>query len=117
MAPAEPQASPGGPPAPPIEPGVTPPEQEGGDPSVDLSRLLAWVSEAAETTTPSESPEWAEEDILKLVGDDPPRRWLDLDNNDHFLEIVNRVYTELAARLRFDILVERERAGSLMDLG
>ena len=64
-----------------------------------------------------EHPQWTLEDILELLGDDPPRRWMDLDDVDHFTEMANRIYNELSARLRFDILVERERSGSLMDLG
>jgi hypothetical protein len=40
---------------------------------------------------------------------------MDLDDVDHFTEVANRLYNELSARLRFDLLVERERAGSLMD--
>jgi hypothetical protein len=104
-------APPAGPPAPPTQPGPNPPDDgddgDDGAPAVTISRLLSGSPETTEST----------EDILKLLGDEPPRRWLDLDNNDHFLEIADRVYAELSARLRFDLLVERERAGSLMDLG
>jgi hypothetical protein len=46
---------------------------------------------------------------------EPLPRWMDLDDVDHFVEISNRIYNELSARLRFDLIVERERSGSLMD--
>jgi hypothetical protein len=48
-------------------------------------------------------------------GGEPLPRWMDLDDVDHFVEVSNRIYNELSARLRFDLIVERERSGSLMD--
>jgi len=54
-------------------------------------------------------------EIVREVRDNPPRRWLDLDDPDHFEEISHRVYNTLQARFRFDVLLERERNGTLMD--
>lgn len=53
--------------------------------------------------------------LMDLIADNPPRRWLDLDDPDNFEEIANRLYHHLIGRLRFDVLVERERSGTLMD--
>ncbi|MFL6124714.1 hypothetical protein [Actinophytocola sp.] len=79
--------------------------------------LPSWLA----TADPGEPGDGAEEvraaiaEAVEELGDDPPRRWMDLDDVDHFAEVANRIYNELSARLRFDLLVERERAGSLMD--
>jgi hypothetical protein len=54
-------------------------------------------------------------ELMDLIADNPPRRWLDLDDADNFEEIANRLYHHLLGRLRFDVLVERERAGTLLD--
>jgi hypothetical protein len=56
-------------------------------------------------------------EVVDSIADDPPRRWLDLDDIDHYDEIANRIYNTLQARLRFEVLVERERSGTLMDFG
>jgi hypothetical protein len=53
--------------------------------------------------------------LMELIADNPPRRWLDLDSPDDFEEIANRLYNHLIGRLRFDVLVERERSGTLLD--
>jgi len=88
-----------------------------------IDGFLSWLDTTKETPetaasddaeTPVDLRAVIEEAIEELV-DDPPRRWMDLDDVDHFTEVANRVYNELSARLRFDLLVERERAGSLMD--
>ncbi|MEV6909259.1 DUF4157 domain-containing protein [Amycolatopsis sp. NPDC051071] len=55
--------------------------------------------------------------IVGELADNPPRRWLDLDDPDHFEEIANRIYNTLHTRLRFEMLVDRERSGTLMDFG
>ncbi|WP_459719788.1 eCIS core domain-containing protein [Actinophytocola sp. KF-1] len=55
------------------------------------------------------------EELVDLIADNPPRRWLDLDDPDNFDEIANRLYHHLVGRLRFDVLVERERSGTLLD--
>lgn len=55
------------------------------------------------------------DDLMDLIADNPPRRWLDLDDSDNFEEIANRLYNHLIGRLRFDVLVERERSGTLLD--
>lgn len=57
------------------------------------------------------------ERLAELLADEPPRRWFDLDDVDEFEELANRIYNQLSARLRFDMLVERERSGRLMDFG
>ncbi len=56
-------------------------------------------------------------DIIGELADNPPRRWLDLDDPDQFEEIANRIYTTLHSRMRFEMLVDRERSGTLMDFG
>jgi hypothetical protein len=55
--------------------------------------------------------------IVDAIADRPPRRWLDLDDLDHFDEIAQRIYNTLQSRLRYDVLLERERSGTLMDFG
>ena len=92
------------------------------EPQDGLDGFLSWL---ADQQTPPETPtdngdtlpdlHTAIEEAIEDLVDDPPRRWLDLDDVDHLSEITNRIYNELSARLRFDLLVERERAGSLMD--
>jgi hypothetical protein len=56
-------------------------------------------------------------EITDLLADDPPRRWMDLDDTDDFEELSDRLYNQLVTRLRFDVLVERERSGTLLDFG
>jgi hypothetical protein len=71
-------------------------------------------------TTAEKKPATAKKTLDELcdaIADNPPRRWLDLDDIDHFDEIANRLYNHLLSRLRFDVLVERERSGTLMDFG
>ncbi|HUQ57200.1 eCIS core domain-containing protein [Lentzea sp.] len=68
--------------------------------------------------TPSEvDEEGILERLAEILADEPPRRWFDLDDVDEFEELANRIYNQLSARLRFDMLVERERSGRLMDFG
>ncbi|MFD4636433.1 DUF4157 domain-containing protein [Lentzea sp. NPDC058436] len=68
--------------------------------------------------TPSEvDEEGLLERLAEVLADEPPRRWFDLDDVDEFEELANRIYNQLSARLRFDMLVERERSGRLMDFG
>ncbi|TDQ00792.1 eCIS core domain-containing protein [Labedaea rhizosphaerae] len=55
--------------------------------------------------------------IVDAIADRPPRRWLDLDDLDHYDEIAQRIYNTLQSRLRYDVLLERERSGTLMDFG
>lgn len=62
-----------------------------------------------------ESPALSLAEVVEKIAENPPRRWMDLDDPDHFEEISNRVYNCLLPRLRFDVLVERERSGTLMD--
>jgi hypothetical protein len=62
-----------------------------------------------------EKTETSADQLMELLADNPPRRWLDLDDPDNFEEIANRLYNHLLGRLRFDVLVERERSGTLMD--
>ncbi|WP_181399773.1 eCIS core domain-containing protein [Actinokineospora spheciospongiae] len=57
------------------------------------------------------------DDIDDHLVEDPPLRWMDLDDQDHFEELADRLYTTLIGRLRFDVLVERERTGTLLDFG
>lgn len=86
------------------------------DPPDGLDGFLSWLASAERE--PADQAEDVRDVIAEAVeelGDDPPRRWMDLDDVDHFAEVANRIYNELSARLRFDLLVERERAGSLMD--
>jgi len=55
------------------------------------------------------------EAVADLFADEPPRRWFDLDDVEDFEELAGRVYHELITRLRFDMVVDRERAGTLLD--
>ncbi|SDF45642.1 protein of unknown function [Lentzea fradiae] len=55
------------------------------------------------------------ERLAEIFAEEPPRRWFDLDDADEFEELSARIYSHLSARLRFDMLVERERSGRLMD--
>jgi hypothetical protein len=57
------------------------------------------------------------DELYDAFGDNPPRRWFDLDDIAEFDELANRLYNHLFSRLRFDVLVERERSGTLMDFG
>jgi hypothetical protein len=57
------------------------------------------------------------EELFDAIADSPPRRWFDLDSVDDFDELANRLYNHLLSRLRFDVIVERERSGTLMDFG
>ncbi|MGX7826181.1 eCIS core domain-containing protein [Actinokineospora sp. 24-640] len=57
------------------------------------------------------------EDIKDELADDPPLRWMNLDDPDDFDELADRLYNALTSRLRFDVLVERERSGTLLDFG
>jgi hypothetical protein len=53
--------------------------------------------------------------ISDRIGDDPPRSWVDLDNSEHLEQLAAKLYDRLHDRLRRDVLVQRERSGSLMD--
>ncbi len=66
---------------------------------------------------PSGGATLSAEEVVDLIADDPPRRWMDLDDGDDFEELANRLYAHLVTRLRFDVLVERERSGTLLDFG
>ena len=55
------------------------------------------------------------EAVAELFADEPPRRWFDLDDVDDFEELAGRVYQELLDRLRLDMVVDRERSGTLLD--
>jgi uncharacterized protein DUF4157 len=103
--------------SPPVDPPDEPPEQfvtYGPDrPPPDWSPGGDSDSPAPSSQPPQ--PDMAE--FVKEVRDNPPRRWMDLDDPDHFDEISHRVYNTLQARFRFDVLLERERSGTLMDFG
>lgn len=55
--------------------------------------------------------------VAELFADEPPRRWFDLDDVTDFEELSGRIYHELITRLRFDMVVDRERSGTLLDFG
>lgn len=57
------------------------------------------------------------EAIGELFAEDPPHRWFDLDDVEDFEELAGRIYNELVTRLRFDMVVDRERSGTLLDFG
>ncbi|MFC4854571.1 eCIS core domain-containing protein [Actinophytocola glycyrrhizae] len=57
------------------------------------------------------------EGIAEIFADEPPRRWFDLDDVDDFEELAGRIYNELVSRIRFDMVVDRERSGTLLDFG
>jgi uncharacterized protein DUF4157 len=67
------------------------------------------------TGPPPESTTPSVDELMDLLAEDPPRRWLDLDDPDDFEEISNRLYHHVIGRLRFDVIVERERSGTLLD--
>jgi hypothetical protein len=54
-------------------------------------------------------------DIRDELGRRPPRRWVDIDAAQDLEELANLLYDRLHHRLRTDVLVQRERAGLLMD--
>lgn len=56
-----------------------------------------------------------EDGLIQRIGSDPPRRWLDLDDSAGLDELARTLYDRLVDRLRFDVLVQRERSGTLMD--
>jgi hypothetical protein len=53
--------------------------------------------------------------VGELIGDEPPRDWVDLENSDHMDRLTAKIYDRLSDRLRRDVLVQRERSGKLMD--
>lgn len=53
--------------------------------------------------------------INSRIGDKPPRSWVDIDDTEHLDRLAARLYDRLHDRLRRDVLVQRERAGFLMD--
>jgi hypothetical protein len=55
------------------------------------------------------------DELVELIGDAPPRRWMDLDSSEDLDELATRLYDRMVNRLRFDVLVQRERSGTLMD--
>ncbi|MFI7680262.1 DUF4157 domain-containing protein [Actinophytocola sp. NPDC049390] len=55
--------------------------------------------------------------IADLYADEPPRRWFDLDDVDDFEELAGRIHHELMSRIRLDMVVDRERSGTLLDFG
>ena len=87
-------------------------------PDVSVGGLFAAyqdLQELADQQTEDDSTPASETSVVDLIADNPPRRWLDLDDPDNFEEIANRLYHHLVGRLRFDVLVERERSGTLLD--
>lgn len=54
-------------------------------------------------------------DFSDLIGDSPPRSWVDMDNIEHLEQLATKLYDRLHDRLRRDVLVQRERSGFLMD--
>ncbi|MFC5289601.1 hypothetical protein ACFPM7_21325 [Actinokineospora guangxiensis] len=55
------------------------------------------------------------DEIREELADEPPARWMNLDDPDDYDELADRLYNTLSSRLRFDVLVERERSGTLLD--
>ena len=55
------------------------------------------------------------DELVERLAHDPPRRWMDLDSSEDLDELATRLYDRLNSRLRFDVLVQRERSGTLMD--
>jgi hypothetical protein len=53
--------------------------------------------------------------VVDQLAADPPRRWVDLDVSSDLEELAAKLYERLHHRLRRDVLVQRERAGQLMD--
>jgi hypothetical protein len=56
-------------------------------------------------------------EVADLLADDPPRRWMDMDADEDLDELALRLYDRIVTRLRFDVLVQRERSGTLLDFG
>jgi hypothetical protein len=53
--------------------------------------------------------------VVDQLAAEPPRRWVDLDVSADLEELAAKLYERLHHRLRRDVLVQRERAGQLMD--
>jgi hypothetical protein len=66
-----------------------------------------------EESQPGETED--EQTFLDRLGENPPRRWLDLDQSDDLEELAAKLYERLHTRLRWDVIVQRERSGRLMD--
>lgn len=66
---------------------------------------------------PTQAEELTEAKVADLMADDPPRRWMDLDADEDIDELALRLYDRIVTRLRFDVLVQRERSGTLLDFG
>jgi Domain of unknown function (DUF4157) len=57
------------------------------------------------------------QEVLDLLAEDPPYRWMDMDSSQDLDELALRLYDRIVTRLRFDVLVQRERSGTLLDFG
>jgi hypothetical protein len=70
------------------------------------------------TPPPARTPELDEklaQRVADWIGRHPPRHWVDLDMSVEVEELARVVYERLHARLRADLLVQRERSGLLLD--
>jgi hypothetical protein len=55
------------------------------------------------------------EEIGEKIAENPPRHWVDLNLSQDMELLAARLYDRLHHRLRSDVLVHRERTGTLMD--
>jgi hypothetical protein len=86
------------------------PDQPGGDGADDGGNRLGGGGGTADETVAALA-----DGIAEIFADEPPRRWFDLDDVDDFEELAGRIYNELVSRIRFDMVVDRERSGTLLD--
>jgi hypothetical protein len=83
----------------------------------DRTVVLA-PEQAVAAAPPPQSPEFDEKlarQVADWIGDNPPRHWVDLNVSAEVEELARIVYERLHARLRADLLVQRERSGLLLD--
>ncbi|WP_370941877.1 hypothetical protein AB5J62_22485 [Amycolatopsis sp. cg5] len=64
---------------------------------------------------PDPKPRPAFEEFVQRLVAHPPRRWADLDSSDDLEEMAGKLYERLHRRLRYTMLVDRERSGTLAD--
>jgi hypothetical protein len=84
------------------------------EPAAPFQVTASLDGESPAEATPAELASLAEL-VGELIGEEPPREWLDLDNSDHLDRLTAKIYDRLSDRLRRDVLVQRERSGRLMD--
>lgn len=86
--------------------------------SAPTDRTVVLAPEPAVAAAPPRAPEFDEKlarQVADWIGDNPPRHWVDLNVSAEVEELARIVYERLHARLRAELLVQRERSGLLLD--